>query len=696
MHYTMNHWVHDYETISNCFVACFMHYSNDEEKVFVIHELRDDFDELVSFLEKNKDNKEWHISFNGLAFDSQITHYILDKKSLLSSLGSYGRASTLYEYAQSVIDKKRVNAYLDYPEWRMSIQQIDVFKLNHWDNPAKSSSLKWIQYTMDWDDIIEMPIHHTATINTLEEIEQIIYYCRNDVRSTKNIMLLSKDQIKLRKQLTETYDINLYSASEPRISKELFMYFLTKKLGVDKNEIKNLRTKREVINLDECILPYISFELPVFQDLLSYFKNKKVIETKNAIEYKIEHKGVETYYGLGGIHGATNPGVYKAENGWIIMTSDVTSYYPNLAIRNKFAPAHLPIEEFLEQYEWFFDERKLIPKSDIRNYVYKIILNSTYGLSNDENSFLYDPKMTMQITVNGQLLLSKLYEMLSLGIPHSIPLMQNTDGLEMMIREEDKEKYLEICAEWEKMTMLQLEHDQYSKLILRDVNNYIAVYKNGKTKCKGFFEYDNLALHKNKSFLVIKKAVYEYFVNNIMPEHYIKTNTNIYDFCAGVKAKGDWSIYDYNFEHDIPEKYKSFTHEQKIEHLKKNGWEQSWSDDNWVKSSATNKEANTGITTEHAFRYTVGQESTFRKVQLQKVNRYYISKKGCKMVKINDKDQRSIQVESGKWLQKVCNNISTVDFDKADINYDYYLEKIYKEIDNIEARRKDDMQLTLF
>ena len=42
-------------------------------------------------------------------------------------------------------------------------------------------------------------------------------------------------------------------------------------------------------------------------------------------------------------------------------------------------------------------------KSNPKNYVYKIILNSTYGLSNDQNSFLYDPQLTMRITINGQL-----------------------------------------------------------------------------------------------------------------------------------------------------------------------------------------------------------------------------------------------------------------------------------------------------
>jgi hypothetical protein len=82
----------------------------------------------------------------------------------------------------------------------------------------------------------------------------------------------------------------------------------------------------------------------------------------------------------------------------------------------------------------------------------------------------------MQITINGQLSLMMLYEMISEGIPESVPLMQNTDGVEFMIPEKDQEKYLEICKEWEKLTQLSLEHDQYQKMVIKDVNNYLAVY----------------------------------------------------------------------------------------------------------------------------------------------------------------------------------------------------------------------------
>ena len=634
----------DFETLSNCFVACFIHYKTDETKIFVVHTLKNDIKSLLMFLDNNINNNEWHISFNGLAFDSQITHYIIDNKAKFLNLTGDKIAKLIYAYAQKLINNQNKKVFSDYPSWKMKIKQIDLFKLNHWDNMAKLSSLKWIQYSMDWKNVLEMPIHHNTEITTLEEIVMIIEYCLNDVESTKEIMKLSKEQIALRQNLTKEYDIDLYSASEPRISKELFSYFLTKKLNIDKKELRELRTFRNEIVIKDCILPQIQFETDTFKSVLNYFNSKVIVETKGSLDYKLSYKGVDTYYGLGGLHGAKDPGVYKAEPGYTIMTSDVTSYYPNLAIKNGFSPAHLPAKEFLEQYEWFFEERKLIPKSDPKNYVYKIILNSTYGLSNDANSFLYDSFFTMCITVNGQLWLSKLYEMLCLAIPEAVPLMQNTDGLEMIIPESKKELYLKICKEWESMTNLQLEHDEYSKMILKDVNNYIAVYKNGKTKCKGLFEFNNLALHKNKSFLVIPKAIYEFYVNGVKPEDYLSKNTNIYDYCGAVKAKGDWNF--------------------KLTEIVQN-------DNN---------------------------ESVIKDTKLQKLNRYYISKTGHKIIKYNP-DGREIQTEAGKWRQTLCNNMSTIDSDinNLDINYDYYLERIYKEIETISSINKHGyVQGTLF
>jgi len=681
------HWVHDYETLANCFVAVFEHYKKDEKRIFVIHELRNDFVEFTNFLRSNKKNKEWHISYNGISFDSQITEYILRENYVLSVMSPEDVARHIYLKAQETIERSNTRQWAEYSERNLTITQLDVFKLNHWDNPAKRSSLKWIQYSMDWHNLKEMPIHHATEIKTLEEIHMIIDYCINDVQSTKAIMKLSSKQIALRAQLTKEYKINLYSASEPKISKELFLYFLCEASGENKYDLRQQRTHRTSIKFKDLVLPYIKFETLPFQNLKKVFEEVVLNpeNTKGGFKHSIKYKGVKTDFGLGGVHGARKSGVYKSENGMLIISSDVVSYYPNLAIRNGWAPAHLPKDIFCRQYEWFFNERVKIPKSDPRNYVYKIILNSTYGLSNDKHCYLYDPEFTMRITVNGQLSLMMLYERLAEEIPGCMPLMQNTDGVEMMIPEEHKQQYMDICADWENTTKLKLEHDEYSKMIIGDVNNYIAIPKDPKkeAKCKGRFEFKNLALHKNKSFLIIPQAIYNYFVNDIPPEKYLMENRNIFDYCGGVKATGAWDFQKISVVQAVADDYKDYTQDQKVSYLKANGWEQSWDDDNWVKSDAENKEANTGINTDSAFLHSIKKHAVINREKLQKTIRYYISEKGAKISKVNRNDLREIQIEAGPWLQTDFSKYEKKEWVEYGINDKFYLSKIYNEIHHV-------------
>lgn len=660
------HWVMDYETMVDCFVAVFEDYKKEDTRVFIISNLRNDILPLLAFLRDNLKYDQWHISYNGLNFDSQITQHILLNARRLAYMEGGDIAAELYAQAQDVISRKDLGEFLEYSPKDLLVKQIDVFRLNHWDNKAKLSSLKWIQYSMDWENIVDMPLHHTYSIKTQEEQDMVVMYCINDVRSTKEIMIRSTELIRLRKSLSEEYGIDLYSASETKISKELFLMFLSKKTGIKKYDLKQMRTIRERIVVKDILLSYISFKRPEFQQLHEAFKRLIVYpeNTKGAFKHTVKYRGVHTDYALGGLHGARKSGIYEAKDGMIIMTSDVTSFYPNLVIRNGWAPAHLPKTEFCEQYEWFFDERRKIPKKDPKNYVYKIILNATYGLSNEKDSFLYDPELTMRVTINGQLSLTMLYEMLAEGIPGAIPLMQNTDGLEMMIPEEYKDKYLEICNEWERITNLELEHDQYQKMIIGDVNNYIAInnykeiskedydklsknphnvlkvvgdqYYHAPVKCKGRFEFENLPLHKNKSHLIVRKAIYHYFINGTDPAEYLQQNRNILDYCAGVKIKGSWEF----IEHAVID----------------------------------------GVVTLKP---------------LQKTLRYFISSAGSKVIKTNKLDKREIQLEAGRWYQTVFNKTEDKTWEEYDVNDQYYLECIRREQMNI-VPHLFETQLKLF
>ena len=704
----MDHYVMDIETLRNLFLVVFEHYKKDEVHVFTIGPLRNDLAKLLSFLNHNRKFNEWHISFNGLAFDSQIIHYILLNKKTLLKLTGEQVAEILYQEAQDTIARSNNMEYPKYSERQLFIRQIDLFKLNHWDSPAKSAGLKWIQCSMNWYNVQEMPLPHDYRVTTVDELKQVSSYCRNDVKSTKAIMQRNAKEISLRGILSKDYNVNLYSASEPRVAKALFLHFLSKKLNIPEKILKKKRTFRNSIVVKDILLPYIKFDVPAFQEVLENFRKIVLnpLDTRGGFKFSVKYHGVTTDFGLGGIHGAKT-GIYESDEFMTIMTSDVVSYYPNLAIRNNWAPAHISQKEFTELYEWFFDERKLIPKKDPRNYVYKIILNSTYGLSNDKNCFLYDPEFTMRVTINGQLSLAMLHVMLLEGIPGAVPLMQNTDGLEVMIPRKYKDKYLDICKQWETMTKLQLEHDEYQKLIISDVNNYIAVYQfkevpkeewlaemkespenlykreNGKfylakTKCKGRFEFKDMALHKNKSFLVIPKALFYYYVHGINIRDYIHSNKNIFDFCGQTKVRGSWKFIKVEVARQLDHKYDWYTIEDKAEFLRQHGWEQAWDLDNWVRTDAVNKEANTGLSTEEAFFITASSPQVTKEI-IQKTLRYYISTKGVKVVK-NHPDGRNIQIESGRWLQRIFNVYEELPFEEYGIDYRYFITKVENEI----------------
>jgi len=662
-----NHWVMDYETLANCFLGAFEHYKTDEVKVFTVGLLRNDLPAFLQFLRQNQKNGEYHISFNGLSFDAQITQYIILNARQLLQLPGEQAAGLIYAKAQDCIERQNRREFPQWSERNLSIKQIDLFKLNHWDNPAKRSSLKSIQVAIGWYNVQDMPIPHTSLITTANQLKQIAKYCRNDVASTKRIMEICQGQINLRGTLTKTYNIPLYSASEPRISKELFLMFLSQKMNADPYELKKLRTFRKSIKLKDIILPYINFDgLPLFEHMLETFKNVVLDpnDTRGGFKHSIKYRGLKSDFGLGGVHGAKK-GIYTAQEGMTIMSSDVVSFYPRMAMVNGWSPAHLPKQDFCDQYQWFFDERRKIPKKDPKNYVYKIILNSTFGLSIDKNSFLYDPQFGMQITVNGQLSLMMLYTMLVERVKGAIPIMQNTDGLEMIIPDSEIGNYLAICKEWETLTKLELEHDQYQKLIVPDVNSYIGVFKfkpvdkekyrelrkenpedmyqikdgvfyHGATKRKGRLEFKDLALHKNNSFLIISKALFYYFVHDIKPEDYLAANRNILEYCGAARSQGDWKF---------------------VEHAIING------------------------------------EVT--ETDVQKTMRYYVSQNGSKIVKLNRLDGRKIQVISGRWMQTVFNVYEEKPWEEYGINDQFYLERIYKEIKSLMPERFNN-QMSLF
>jgi hypothetical protein len=652
-------YVVDFETHPNFTLLVAEETRTTNRRLFEISYWKNDFADLANFLWTAVKQAEVHIGFNNLAFDAQVEEFILCNSSSLKKESGEQCALKIYEFVQHLIELSSSNQFLPYAPWNIRIKNVDMYKLNGWDGASKRSSLKYIQFSMDWEDIVEMPVEHDTLIREREVADAIIAYCINDVRSTKEVYMRSLPEVKMRKQLDDLFFEGkgvIYSHSRTALGKEIFLDKIATAMNVEKRELRKMQTWRTEVELKYAILPQLTFLTKECTGVLEMFKRKTVdpLNMKGAFAHSMRFRGMKISYGVGGVHGAAPNGHYKSGNGLIIRTSDVKSYYPNLTISNEWAPAHIPKAVFCRQYKWTYDERQKIPKKDPRNAAYKEVLNGAgFGLTNEKNSFLYDPLHFLRVTVNGQLGLTKLLEMVCLAIPTAKPLMFNTDGLETLIPEDADAKYMEVCKEWEKLMKLELEHGKYSDIYLTDVNNYIAVQeeqevpkekweamrkdvphdvyreRSGKfyvqqTKSKGRFEFHDLPLHKNKSFLILRKAAFNFLVHKVDPLVTLSQNRNIFDWCAGLKIDRSW-MFD---EHRLIEG---------VDQVK----------------------------------------------PLQRVLRYYISVKGAKIWKRKVATKKLLQVHADKSYQTPYCTHKEMPWEERGVDVKWYLSKVNEEIGSV-------------
>ena len=552
----------DIETLCNCFIACFKDYKTGKRKEFIFYEHEDYAShpkKLLKFLDTLKKNNYTLLGFNSVGFDHQVIEYFIDNVKSFGDIGSL--VDGIYSTAQEVIsipDDERFKVLI--PESKLKHKAIDLFKQKHYDGKAKrGTSLKWLQFSMRYSNIEEMPYSHDKPI-TYEQISEVVDYCWNDIDSTEDFFTKIKYETELRVALSEEYSKNLLNASEPRLAKEIFGKFLCEEMDIEYSVLRQMKTIRKDIKFDDIIFPYVSFYTESFKKILDDFRSVKVDASPgstDSFKYNFNYKNVSIDLGLGGIHGCIERGIYESDDEYMILDIDASSYYPNLAIQNDLKPKHLG-DSFLKVYNNLYQERKLIDKKDPRNYIFKIVLNSCYGLSKEFNSYVYDPKFTYGITINGQLSLLMLTEMLGEYVKNLTLIQLNTDGITVKFKRSDYDRVMKICNQFEKVSKQMLEYAEYKKMVIMDVNNYLSVYENGAVKKKGLFETE-LDYHKNPSYSIVPKALSCRYIDNSNIEDYINNSTDMFDFCAGTKKKSTFALNYYEAKEgllDIQEQQK--------------------------------------------------------------------------------------------------------------------------------------------
>jgi hypothetical protein len=624
---------------------------NPQEKVhysFSVNRWVNQLDEFVYFTEKHKDY-HW-VGYNNIRYDSQVIEWVLRNYSEWHELSALDICARISQKSGDVIHDANYEVLPEFSEHQMSLKQIDLFKVHHFDNKNRRVSLKRLEFEMDLENIEEMPIHFLKENLTQEEIQTTLQYCINDVSATYQFYLVTigetdhplykgNNQIELREDIEAEFGIPCLNYSDSKIGDEMIKKYYCEEKNMEYSKLPKKGFFRKTVNVSNCIAPYVKFQTKELQEFLNEIRKEKLGMND---DFKKELHFYDNVYSFmkGGLHTENKPKIFEADEDELIIDWDVSSYYPATIINNKRYPAHLG-KEFLSGYKKMFEKRlelKPLAKKDkkIKGIVgaLKLAVNSVYGKSSDVQSWIYDRQLTMFTTITGELSLMMLIEQYELsGIK---VISANTDGVTIKIRKELIEKMHEINNWWCKSTGYELERADYQKIIFSTVNDYLAIKTDGEIKKKGDFLTD-FELHKNKSARIVPLALESYYVHGVPVSDTIKNHSNIYDFAIRQKSTKD-------------------------------------------------------------FHYEGVDRTTGKTTVYNKLIRYYVSNTGEKLLKVKNPECTTnaasvSQVEAGEWMCTVCNHLPK-DHPMDNINYSYYIERCEKIIRKIETGGKKTNVIT--
>jgi hypothetical protein len=499
-------YAYDFEVFSNDWLVVF---KNDQSMV-VFH------NDQYGLKKWIKENRPILVGFNNFQYDDKILHKLL--------CSYYSLPADIYKLSHNLIrNQERIWA------------KLPILSLDTRQELPKDISLKKLEAHLGWD-IVECSISWDIDRKlTEDELSEVTKYCIHDVEATYKIWRLREDYFSGKLCLINEFNLCYCDMRKTQAGLSALV------LEAD----YDYTSPRDRFNFDydpNIEWKYIPPNLRLFFKKMGrdYRAGSRIKDIEDSCMC-LPFAGVKHTMGLGGIHAAIPN--YKCEGD--LLHIDVGSYYPALMINNNWISRSCKNPGLFKKIrETRF---KLKESGDPRQEGYKIILNSTYGATNaksrkDENrklNALFDPKMSNNICVNGQLILIQLVQELR---EYCKLIQSNTDGL--IIQPYNIEKINRIIDDFAKRFNLTFSKTKIKKIVQRDVNNYAIQTEDGKIKAKGVFA---LKTWKNNFLNIIPKALQNYFFNDISIDETIK-NADIMDFQMIAKKGGSYDYVELNGE----------------------------------------------------------------------------------------------------------------------------------------------------
>jgi len=328
----MNILIYDIETLKELFLVVIYNPTTDVTYEFQVNRYVNQLDTFVHFTEQY-DEYYW-VGYNNLRFDSQVVEWVIRNYQQWHELSGLEVAAKIAQKAGDVIDDANYDVFPEYREDQLSVKQIDLFRVNHYDNKNRRVSLKRLEFEMDFHDIEEMPIHHAKENMTEKEILETIYYCHNDVNATyafykitigecEHPLYKGNNQIALRQDIEAEFGIPCLNYSDSKIGDEMIKKFYCQEKGIQYTQLPKKGFFRKEIKASNCIAEYITFQTPELQKFLNKIKKVKLTMQDDFKESLQFYDNVYTF-AKGGLHTENKPKIFEADDEYEIIDWDVS------------------------------------------------------------------------------------------------------------------------------------------------------------------------------------------------------------------------------------------------------------------------------------------------------------------------------------------------------------------------------------
>lgn len=375
--------VYDIEIFPNVF-HCVVK-DTETQKIFKleISERRNDIGKIISLFYRIRNNKTTlgtkyiFCGYNNIHYDNPIINYIIANREELIQLPYFEICQKLDKLSQEIIHSKE--GFQPWHKWKYLVffETLDLLTMLF--SQKLRVGLKEMQVTMQYHNVQEYEGDFSKYLPA-SKIDELAKYNLNDVESTEALLYRCKSDIDLRLAIEDEYGVKVLNKDGVNIGMKIITQKYLEKTGLNWNQIKDLRSPCDNIDLNKVILPIVSFEIPLLQDILKELKQQVVSPGRKGYEKHFLLDNLEYTIGVGGIHSVNKPEAFIPDDGWVVSDIDVASLYPSMIIEHEFYPPHLG-KEFLEVYSNIKAERIEAKhnKNKVKDQTLKLALNGLSG-----------------------------------------------------------------------------------------------------------------------------------------------------------------------------------------------------------------------------------------------------------------------------------------------------------------------------